>query len=66
MSAPFFPYDGSAVFIETEGDKASVEQFVNNDPYVKNKLVTSYEIKEFDITISKRFERISGDFLLRT
>ena len=36
MGAPSFPYDGTTIFVETEGDKADIEKFVQNDPYVKN------------------------------
>ncbi len=54
------------MFIETEGERQEIENFVANDPYVKNKLVKSFEIKEFDITTKKQFERMSGDFLVRS
>ena len=69
LGAPFFPYDGCAIFIETEGDKKSVESFVESDPYIKNKIVSSYAIKEFDgstVETKRRFERISGDFVYRS
>ena len=59
LGAPYFPYDGCTIFVETEGDKSTVENFVNNDPYVKNNLVSNYEIKEFAITSRKQFERMS-------
>ena len=42
LGAPFFPYDGAAMLIETEGDISNIEQFVKDDPYVKNKIVSSY------------------------
>ena len=48
MGAPFYPYDGCALLFETDGDRASIESFVEKDPYVKNKLVTGYAIKEFE------------------
>ncbi len=54
------------MFIETEGDKSLIEKHVNNDPYIQNKLVTDYEIKEFDITAKKRFDRMAGEFLMRS
>jgi uncharacterized protein YciI len=60
MSSPLFPYEGSTFFIETEGDQSHIEAFAKNDPYVKNKIVEKYSIKEFDITIKKRFDRVSG------
>ena len=69
LGAPFFPYDGCAMLIETEGDKATVETFVKNDPYLKNKLVSGYAIKEFDgstIEMKKRFDRLSTDFMFKS
>lgn len=54
------------MFIETEGDQQFIENFVKNDPYVKNNLVTKYEVKEFEMTAQKRFDRLSGDFLMRS
>ena len=69
LGAPFFPYDGCAFLIETEGDRPAVEAFVQNDPYVKNKLVSGYAIKEFDgstVETKRRFERICGDFVFRS
>lgn len=56
------------MLIETEGDKATVENFVNSDPYIKNKLVSGYAIKEFDgatVEMKRRFDRIAGDFVFR-
>ena len=55
--------------IETEGDKSTIEGFVQRDPYVKNKLVSSYAIKEFDIEtveMKRRFDRISSEFTFRS
>ena len=66
MGTPFFPYDGTTFFIETEGDQQDIENFVKNDPYVKSNLVSQYEIKEFDITMKKRFDRAATEFLLRS
>jgi len=66
ISTPFFPFDGNVMFIETEGDQSTIENFVSNDPYVKNKLVTKYEVKEFEMTSKKRFDRLSGEFLMRS
>ena len=44
----------------------AVTNFVKNDPYVKNKLVEDFKVKEFAMTDSiKDFERISQDFMLR-
>lgn len=68
LGAPFFPYDGCAMLIETEGDHSTVENFVNSDPYIKNKLVAGYAIKEFDgstIEMKRRFDRLASDFVFR-
>ena len=57
------------MLVETEGDKSAVEAFVKNDPYVLNKLVASYAIKEFDgstVETRKRFERIASEFVYRS
>jgi uncharacterized protein YciI len=66
LGAPFFPYDGCTMMFETESDKDSIEKFVQNDPYVKNKLVTKYEIKEFEIESRRKFDRIAGEFAYRS
>lgn len=42
------PTDG-AVFIFDVEDKNMIDDFVINDPYVTNKLVTNYEIKELAV-----------------
>lgn len=66
MGAPFFPYDGFMMLVETDGGKENVEEFVKNDPYVKNNLVSKYEIKEFEVESSRRFERIASEFTYRS
>lgn len=66
MGAPFFPYDGCTIFVETEGDKSDIEKFVQSDPYVKNKIVSKYEIKEFEIESKRKFDRMSLDFAYRS
>ena len=51
---------------EDENPRKAVQNFVLNDPYVKNKLVEDFKIKEFAMTDStKDFEKISLDFLVR-
>ena len=43
-----------------------VTKFVKDDPFVKNKLVESYRIREFDMTDKQTdFERIAQKFLQR-
>jgi uncharacterized protein len=41
------PIDGALLF--WEGEEQTVKTFVDSDPYVKNKLVSSYEIREINI-----------------
>lgn len=64
LGAPFFPYDGASMLIETDDnrDRASIEQFVESDPYVKNKLVSKWSVKEFDgatIECKRKFDRVA-------
>ena len=57
------------MLIETEGDRSHVEKFISSDPYVKNKIVTQYKIKEFDgatIQSKKQFDRLSSEFMFRS
>ena len=68
VTAPLHPYDGSVFFImsEDKNPRQAVKNFVNSDPYVKNKLVEDFVIKEFAMTDKvKDFDRISNDFLVR-
>lgn len=44
------PTDG-ALFIFTTPDKSVVENFVANDPYVKNGLVTAHAIREWLVAV---------------
>jgi uncharacterized protein YciI len=66
IGAPFFPYDGCTILFETEADKDYIEDFVTNDPYVKNNLVSKYEVKEFELESRRKFDRLSGDFVFRS
>ena len=65
IAAPHFPYDGNSIFVEVDssnedGGMSEVKSFVQNDPYVKNKLVKSYEIREFALKSSTTdFDRLS-------
>ena len=65
MAAPHFPYDENTMIImqDTEaedGGASEVQKFVQNDPYVKHKLVTNYSIHEFDLKgASTDFDRLS-------
>lgn len=66
LGAPSFPYDGCTIFVETEGDRTEIEKFVENDPYVKNKIVAKYDIMEFEIETKRRFDRMAADFAYRS
>jgi uncharacterized protein YciI len=69
MGAPFFPYTGAAMILETEQNKADVESVIQNDPYIKNKIVSKWSVKEFDgatIESKRKFDRIAGDFTFRS
>ena len=69
LGAPYFPYDGCALLIETEGDQKTVESFVQTDPYMKAKLISGYAIKEFageTVEMKRRFERLATDFTFRS
>ena len=46
-----------------------MESFVENDPYMKAKLISGYAIKEFageTIEMKKRFDRLASDFTFRS
>jgi hypothetical protein len=46
-----------------------VESFVENDPYMKAKIISGYAIKEFageTIEMKRRFERLATDFTFRS
>ena len=44
------PIDGAALVFTTE-DRAVVERFVANDPYVKSGLVTEWRIRRWNVVI---------------
>lgn len=46
------PADGAALIFKAES-KATIEAFVQNDPYVKNGLVTAWSIKEWNTVAGK-------------
>ena len=69
MGAPFFPYSGAAMILETEQNKSDVESVIQNDPYIKNKIVSKWSVKEFDgatVETKRKFDRIAGDFTFRS
>lgn len=44
------PPDGALLVFKT-ADKSTVEEFVSKDPYVKNGLVTHWEIRDWNVVI---------------
>jgi uncharacterized protein YciI len=44
------PVDGAALVFKTE-DRSVVEQFVENDPYVKQGLVKSWKVRKWAVVI---------------
>ena len=50
-AGPFQPASLGAQFIFRNTTEKDVEDFVKLDPYVKNNLVTEYDIKEWNIVI---------------
>lgn len=44
------PVDGAALVFQVE-DRAAVEGFVENDPYVRNGLVTGWRIREWNVVL---------------
>jgi uncharacterized protein YciI len=44
------PVDGAALVFKAD-DRSVVEEFVNNDPYVQNGLITSWKIREWTVVI---------------
>lgn len=44
------PVDGAALVFKAD-DRAVVEQFVRDDPYVKNGLVTSWRIRQWSVVV---------------
>ena len=58
---------GSAKHQDDDGGFSMVENFVKNDPYVKNKLVEKYQIREFALKgATSDFDRLSEKFVIRS
>lgn len=50
-----------------DGGFDKIKKFVEEDPYVKNDLVTNYEIREFALKgATTDFDRLSSRFILRS
>ena len=50
MAGAFNPPEGSAMVFRAD-DRAQVEEFANNDPYVANGLVPDWKIREWTVVI---------------
>ena len=44
----------SALLVFCVNDKSVIEEFIRKDPYYKNGLVTSYEIREWTVVIGNK------------
>jgi uncharacterized protein len=44
------PADGAVLIFKTD-DKEPIKEFVNNDPYVKNGLITDWYIKQWTVVV---------------
>lgn len=44
------PVDGAALVFKAD-DRSVVENFVRNDPYVKNGLITDWKVREWTVVI---------------
>ena len=72
VGAPFFPYQGNSLMVQMDteaedGGFSKVKEFVDNDPYVKKKLVSAYTIKEVYLRgATSEFDRLSSKFVLRS
>ena len=72
IGAPHFPYDANTLMLECDttqedGGFSQVENFVKNDPYVQNNLVSNYNIREFALKgASTDFDRLSDKFVVRS
>ena len=53
------PADGAALVFKAD-DRAIVEQFVRDDPYVTNGLVTAWTIRRWDVTVDVNDSRGFG------
>ena len=57
------------MILETEQEKQQVESVIQNDPYVKNKIVSKWSVKEFEgttVETRRKLDRIAGDFTFRS
>jgi uncharacterized protein YciI len=72
IGAPHFPYDANTLMLECDveaedGGFKQIENFVTNDPYVQNKLVKSYNIREFALKGAvSDFDRLSEKYVVRS
>ncbi len=48
------PADGAAIVFKVD-DRAAVEAFAENDPYVLNELVTGWRVREWTVVVGSAF-----------
>ncbi len=69
MSAPFFPYSGAAMIVESEKSQKEIEEVIKTDPYVTKNIVNKWSVKEFEgttVETKRKFDRIAADFVFRS
>lgn len=72
IGSPHFPYEENTYLIECDSEKedggiSDVQKFIMSDPYVQNKIVNSYSVKEFALKGAiTDFDRLSAKFVLRS
>ena len=74
MAAPHFPYDENTMLLEhddqtnsDDGGLSKIQNFVTNDPFVKNKLVSEYSIREFKLNgATTEFDRLAKKYVQRS
>ena len=69
MSAPFFPYSGAAMIVESEKSQKEIEEVIKTDPYVTKNIVSKWSVKEFEgttVETKRKFDRIASDFVFRS
>ncbi|KAF1329657.1 hypothetical protein FI667_g5824, partial [Globisporangium splendens] len=54
MAGAFVDPTDAAVFIFSTADKRDIDDFVKNDPYVKNNLVVSHTIREWNVVVRNK------------
>lgn len=56
-----FPNTGACLYFQCDA-KETVEKFVENDPFVVNKLVSMWEIEEIEVESKKKIDDLCKDY----